>query len=250
MKISVITPTIRKDRLEIVEKALRKQTFEDFEWLIGSRFDPQIPWATWIEDDFEGGFWSLNRIYNKLIANAKGDLIVSWQDSIYAPPGALDAFWADFMATNGHGIISAVGDQYGKLDNFGKPYNKVWSDPRKRTDFGTFYQTSPENIEWNLCVVPRKTLLEIGGFDEQMDFLGYGLDGYQVNERLDAQEYEFYLDQTIESYTLRHDRSDFGGQEEWDKNNMMQEKRYEKRRHELMQIGQWPIIENQLLTTS
>jgi len=248
--ISVITPSIRKDRLEIVAKSLQKQTNEEWEWLIGSPFDPKIPWAKWIKDDFVGGFWSLNRIYNKLIENARGDLIVSWQDSIYTPPTSLDAFWEDFQSTDGVALISAVGDQYDKLDNFGKPHNKVWVDPRKTNKYGSFYETNADNIEWNFCAIPKKALETVGGFDEGLDFLGFGLDSYQVNERLDESGYKLYLNQEIESYSLRHNRDDYGGEDSWNQHNMMQGNKYQKRKQELIEKKQWPIITNKLLTTS
>lgn len=240
--ISIITPSIRPEALEIVAKSINKQTHDEWEWLIGSKFDPKIPYATWIKDDFEGGFWTLNRIYNKLIKETKGELIVSLQDSIYVPPGGLESFWASFLDTKGLGLVSGVGDQYDKVDNFGKPYNKVWSDPRKRLDQGTFYECTFPDVEWNWCAVPKQALIAVGGFDNGLDFLGFGMDGYQVNERLDKMGYKFFLDQTNESYTLRHDRSSHGGEENWIKNNNLKNGMYEQRRKELVNNTNWPIL--------
>jgi len=61
--ISIITPTIRESGLSLVDKTLRRQTFTDIEWLVGSKF--QSEFGRWVKDDFEGGYWTLNRIYNK-----------------------------------------------------------------------------------------------------------------------------------------------------------------------------------------
>lgn len=240
--ISIITPTIRKDGLGIVAKSIQKQTWDDWEWLIGSPFDPKIPWATWVKDDFTGGFWTLNRIYNKLIRSAKGSLIISLQDNIYVPPGGVESFWESFLATDGQSVITGVGDQYDAVDAFGKPYNKIWNDPRKRMNFGSFYETTPDNAEWNWLAIPREILIEVGGFDEELDFRGFGMDGYQVNERLDAMKYTFYLDQTNESYTLRHSRDSHGGQENWDKYNNLTNGEYVKRKKELIDQKEWPVI--------
>jgi len=240
--VSVITPSVRKEALEIVAKSLQKQTWDLWEWLICSPFDPEIPWATWIPDKFEGGFWTLNRAYNALIEQAKGSLIVSWQDSIYVPPEGIESFWESFLATEGQSVISGVGDQYDSLDSHQKPFSKVWNDPRKTLKHGTFYETTPDNAEWNWLACPKAPLQAIGGFDEELDFRGFGMDGYQVNERLDALGCKFFLDQTNESYTLRHDRDSHGGQENWDKNNNLSNGEYEKRRTELREAGQWPIL--------
>lgn len=55
-KICVITPTIRLEGLKLVQKALEEQTFTDFDWLICSRQDPKIDWATWIPDNLKGDY--------------------------------------------------------------------------------------------------------------------------------------------------------------------------------------------------
>jgi hypothetical protein len=53
---------------------------------------------------------------------------------------------------------------------------------------------------------------------------------------------KFYLDQTNESYTLRHNRDDFGGQKEWDNNHVLFNGKYDKRKAELKLSGEWPIL--------
>jgi hypothetical protein len=242
--ISIITPSVRKKALDIVAKSIQKQTTEDWEWLIGSKFDPKIPWAKWVKDDFEGGFWTLNRIYNKLVHEAQGDIIVSWQDSIYIPPEGLESFQTSFWGIDGLGLISGVGDQYEHVDAFGKPYSKVWTDPRKTVHYGTFYECTFPDVEWNWCAVPKLALTSCGGFDNGLDFLGFGMDGYQVNERLNEMGWKFYIDQTNESYTLRHDRSSHGGEDNWVKNNNLKNGNYEIRRQELKDKDQWPVLKH------
>lgn len=240
MKVSVITPTLRKEGLNVVKQSLLKQTYKDWEWLIGSPFDPEIPEATWIKDDFKGGFWSLNRIYNRLVSNARSPLIISWQDWIYANPDGLEKFVDTYNATKG--IVSGVGDQYESVNKWGKPQIKIWSDPRKRSDYGSFYECFPNDTEWNWCAIPRKAFFDIGGMDEELDFRGYGGDQLQAGERMDALGYKFYLDQTNESYTIRHSRDDFGGQEEWDLKHVLFNGEYDKRLYELKQKGEWPKL--------
>lgn len=242
MRITVVTPTVRREGLDVIRRALSKQSFTDYEWLIGAAFDPEIQEATWIQDDFKGGFWTLNRIYNRLFQKAKGELIVSWQDWIWAPADGLEKFWISYEATNKQAVISGVGDQYERLNKWGKPEVKIWSDPRKTDKNGSFYECYPNDAEWNWCAIPRASLLRVGGMDEGLDFLGYGGDQLQVGERMDALHIKFYLDQTNESYTIRHSRDDFGGQEKWDGNHVLFNGAYDKRVAELKAEGNWPTV--------
>jgi len=240
MKVSIITPTIRKEGLDIVRKALKKQTFRDFEWLIGSRFDPEIEEARWINDDFKDGYWSLNRIYNSLFHNSVGKIIITWQDWIYAGPEAVQKFVENVEKTNA--VISGVGDQYEQLNKWGKPEIKIWSDPRKTNKYGSFYEVNSNDAEWNFCAFPKEAIIKIGGMDEELDFLGYGGDQLQASERMDQLGIKFYLDQTNESFTVRHSREDFGGQENWDKNHVLFNGKYDKRKQELIKNGEWPKL--------
>lgn len=235
---------MRLEGLKIVERALEKQTFTDFMWFVGGPFHltrNESMLAVCMHDDFEGGYWTLNRAYNKLFQAAfDAELIVSWQDWIYAKPDALQKFWDAYEET--HSIISGVGDQYVEVDQYGKPIIKIWSDPRKRLDHGSFYEINPNDAEWNFCAIPKKAIYDIGGMDEQLDFLGFGGDQLQANERMDAMGYKFFIDQSNESYTIRHDRSKHGGQENWDKNHVLFNGKYDERKQQLIREGTWPKL--------
>jgi len=242
MKISVLTPTIRKNGLDIVRKALSNQSFIDFEWLIGSSFDPEISEARWIKDDFEGGYWSINRIYNKLFSQAKGELFISLQDWIWVRPDGLETFWNDYQATKGQGLITGVGDQYAGVNEFGKPTIKIWSDPRRTIKYGSFYEVNFQDIEYNWAALPKKLVYEVGGADEQLDFLGLGAEIFSIGDRLNDLGKKFYIDQTCESFTVRHGREDFGGEESWNSKNTFFNGKYVERKSELKQKGQWPHL--------
>lgn len=251
MDISIITPTIRKDGLDVVRKAVSKQKFDGtFEWLIGSPFDPEIPEATWVKDDFEGGYWSLNRIYNKLFRQAQGELFVTWQDWIYAPPTGLAQFWHSYKQTDS--IVSGVGDQYESVNKWGKPEVKIWSDPRKafkHPSGSTFYEIFSNDCEWNWAAIPRIYIYEVGGMDETLDFLGFGGDQLQICERMDAMGYKFYIDQTNESFTIRHGRESYGGEDRWNGKHVLFSITdsgltvYDERRLILQAAGMWPKLD-------
>lgn len=199
--ISVITVSIRPERLEIVKKCLDRQIGVEFEWIVEDFVDTSKT-------------WSFNTATNKAIKKAQGELLVFVQDSIWFNPDALHKFWQHYK-NNSKGCVSGVGDQYDKLDEYGKPIHKVWLDPRKRLDLGTFYECNPEDWEINFASLPKVLVEEIGGFDEEMDKY-YGMDNVAVAYRLDQIGAKFYLDQTNESFSYQHPRK-----ADWDKNHWL-----------------------------
>lgn len=252
MKISVITPSIRKDGLDIVKKALENQTFDknEFEWLVCSpsplpkRFTKLN--YTWVDDDSEHGFWALSRSYNKLFEAAEGELIVSLQDWIHIEPDGLQKFWENYEKMGPKSIITGCGDQYERLDKWGKPEIKIWSDPRKTEKYGSFYELGNfDDIEFNWCCFPKQAVLDVGGADNILDFLGFGADLYQMADRLnDFGGYKFYIDQTNESFSIRHDRKDYGGQLYWNENHVLLNHKYDIRKKQLIETDNWPVLKN------
>ena len=199
--ISVLTLSVRPEGLALVEKALKRQTFKDFEHIIQGR---AIPLA-------DPNVWTLNYDYNEAIKKSKGDLIVSWQDWTYADPTALEKFWFHYQQEP-KTLVTAVGNKYAD-DTWTV---KTWQDPRERSDQGTFYPCYFNDIEFNLCSIPRSALFDIGGFDESLDRY-FGMDGYSVVDRINLfGGYDFKIDQTIKSYSLEHGRP-----ENWEEKNAL-----------------------------
>ena len=197
-RLSVLTVSNRPDRLDIIKKCLDKQIFKDFEWLVEDFVDPKK-------------LWSFNEASNKGIKKCNGDLIVFIQDSIWFNPDTLAKFNFHFQ-NNPQACVSGVGDQYDQLDENGKPVHKVWLDPRKRADMGSFYECNPDDWEINFASVPKNLIYEIGGFDEEMD-QHYGMDNVAFALRLKQIGAKFFLDQTNESFSLQHPR-----RADWDEN--------------------------------
>lgn len=202
MLLSVITPSVRPEGLKLVEKALNRQTFRDFEWIVQGREKPLS----------KGEVWSLNRDYNCAIRKSRGDLIVSWQDWTHAKPDCLERFVQHFK-DEPKTLVTGVGNKY--TDETWMVVS--WQDPRKRSDQGSYYQCFFNDIEWNLCSVPREAIYAVGGFDESLDKLGYGMDGFSVVDRINLLGgYDFKIDQGIESFSLEHGRLP-----EWDEKNLV-----------------------------
>ena len=239
--ISIISPTIRRSGLDVVKRGILKQSYQDFEWLIGSNFDPGIEEAVWVEDNFKDGFWSLNRITNKLIKKAKGDIIITLEDWIYINPDAVEKFVTNLEKLGKGNVITAVGNQYERMGKY-KPEVCIWSDPRKRDDFGSFYQVFYNDIEFNCAGFWKSDFEKVGGCDEELDMIGSGIALYQCSDRWNDMGFKFWIDQTNETYTIRHGREDYGGQEEWDKKHILLNGLYNKRKQELIREGKWPIL--------
>jgi len=199
--LSVLTVSNRPDRLKIVEDCLNKQTFKDFEWVVDNTTNKP-----------EGYVWALNRAMNNAIKKSKGDLLVLIQDSIWFSPDALEKFNFHFI-NNPQACVSGVGDQYDQLDENDKPRHKVWIDPRKRADMGSFYECLPDDWEANFASLPRHLIYAIGGWDEEMDQY-YGFDNVAVALRLKEVGAKFFLDQTNESFSYVHNRPT-----DWNENN-------------------------------
>ena len=242
LKISVLTPSVRPLGLKILQDSLKKQTFlkEHFEWLICSKENPNIKEALWIPDTFKGGFWGLNRAYNALFKRAQGELLVTIQDWISINPDGLEKFYTNYEKTKG--IISGVGDQYEEVDKFNRPQIKIWKDPRKTDAFGSFYECYPNDCEWNYAAIPKAAIERVGGMDEELDFRGYGGDQLQTCARMDVAGCKFYIDQTNESFTIRHGREIAGSEENWNDNHVLFNGKYEERIRELKTEGKWPNV--------
>lgn len=212
-KISVISPSVRPEGLALVNKALRRQTFTDFEWLVVSPQD--YGFGKWVKEPPKNGgdYWGLNKAMNEAIRQAKGELVVSWQDWTYAKPNALEKFWQHYSLDHKK-IVSGVGNKY--QDESWSVV--VWQDPRIRSDYGTFYPCFFNDIEFNFCALPLNAFYAVGGYDEYLDKMA-GMDGYSVVERLNLLNdgWDFYLDQANESFSLEHGRLS----KDWDEKNWL-----------------------------
>lgn len=221
MKISVITPSVRPELIEIVGKCLKRQTFQDFEWLVGGPYNLMTPFDRVLGHDYdyrfipeppkkEGDYYGLNKAWNELFRNVKGELIIDYMDGIWIPPDCLEKFWFHYQ-NNNKSCVTAIGHQYDQVIN-GKPENRMWSDPRARIDQGTFYEV--EYIEMEFCLVsfPKQAVFDVGGIDEEFDKYA-ALAEKEMMFRMQKAGYKMYIDQTNEYRAIHHPRLT----EEWDK---------------------------------
>lgn len=222
--ITITTPTIRPEMMEVVAKSLARQNFKGtFEWLVGapakleSEFKKviNIPFTFLPEPPKKNqDFYSLNKCWNELFKHAKGELIVNIVDGIWFNSDVLTNVWNNYQA-NKQRIVGGIGHQYEQLDDHGKPTILVWRDPRAQTQYGSFWEINPQDMEWCLVAIPKKAIYDVGGIDSDVYDTVSALSEKDANLRMDRLGYTFWLDNSLEYFGLRHER--IGGKTEWDK---------------------------------
>lgn len=202
MKISVVTPSVREEGLEMVRRCLNRQSFRDFEWLVCSPFH-YYKAHEWIPEPEKrsGDMYNLNKCWNLLFNKARGDLIVSIVDMQWFAPDVLDNLWAHYHS-DPKSCVGGIGDQYAREEN-GKPEGMVWSDPRRKSEI--FYQVPPIDYELCLASIPRQAIVDVGGVDEEFDKYA-AMSEKELCLRIAPLGYRFYIDQTIEYRAMKHPR--------------------------------------------
>lgn len=233
-KISILTVTNRHGGIDIAWSSLRRQSFTDWEWILYdtlypdrlgavakyTKGDPRVKHLPQEPKDPKAKTW-LNHAQNQAFLASQGELIVLLQDYIAIKPDALEKFWVQHQQDHRY-FVSGVGHQYGRpgkdqvtdpeglITVFDKPFEGrpeliVWSDPRKTEKHGSFYPCMPPDWEANWAMCPRSLITDIGGWDESFDMKGHAWDNVSIAERAFMLGYEPYLDQTNESFSIRHE---------------------------------------------
>lgn len=170
IKISVLTPSIRPEGLEITRKCLAEQTFKDFEWLVEIGY----------------GKHDLNASYNRMLKRAKGELIVSLQDWIKVEPDYLEHFWAAYIEHPDTFWTSPVGKV--KEKDFTGEIKWDWRNHNPENKMCG--EISWDRWEIDSGAAPKKALFDIGGFDEELDNF-WSSDNVNVGCRADLAGYKF-----------------------------------------------------------
>ena len=233
-KISVMYLTSRYGGIDILWANMCRQTEQDFELVLVDALwreregevvkyinDSRLKYVRQ-SDKVPGAYTNLAHSDNQGFRECTGDLIVLLQDYIWAPPMALEKFLFHHEHSGGKLQITGVGHQYsrpsveditnpaGHITVFDSPYTKrpafqCWTDPRMRSDFGSFYECNPQDIEFNYCAIPRKMVAELGGMDEAFDAHGFAWDNVYMAVKGDMLGYKPVIDQTNECMGFNHD---------------------------------------------
>lgn len=176
-RITICTPTIRPDGLEVIQHGLKNQTLQDFEWLV----EISIP---------ERGH-DLNAAYNRMLKRAKGELVVSVQDYVEMPYGGLEKFWNAYQENPDTFFTAPLGKKLG---------DKVTWDWRESPD--ALMDWRRWEIDWGAA--PLKALKKIGGFDEALDEF-WSCDNINVGHRANMHGYKFKNLHDNKALVLDHD---------------------------------------------
>lgn len=226
-KISVITCTNRPGGLELINIALKRQTHKMFEWIVIAPKGYDIGDANvdiLLEDPpkEEGDYWSLYKAYNKAIAAASGDYILSVQDFTFFDPDAMRKLY--FNAKDNR-LITGFGHKYDKV--YPERGAVIWEDIRA-SDSRSLIKCPFHWIEFNFALFPKQAIYDIGGFDEYLDKFS-GMCGYDIVDRLDmVGGYEFMIDHDLETYSIEHGRPPM-----WEESNGIHGE-YQKRREKYL----------------
>ncbi len=151
-KISVVTPSIRPDGLNITQKCLAGQTFKEFEWLV----------EIGLKNEHD-----LNKAFNKMLKRAKGELIVFLEDYTAVPPDYLQKWW-DAYQKHPDTFMTAPLGKVSNLD-YQPPANWDWRAWKHKEGDGDFIPCNWDTWEIDNGAAPLKCLQNIGGFDEELD---------------------------------------------------------------------------------
>jgi len=162
MRITVVTPTIRPDGLDVVKNSLKRQLFTSFEWLTSVNVTGKV--------DF-------NKAMNEMISRARGELIVSVQDYIEIPYFGLQKFWEEYDGN--------------KKQVFTAPVGKTLDWKTTKWDWRRDRRGKCDWQEWEIdyASAPRQALIDVGGFDEELDNY-WGFDNVNIGLRLHMAGYE------------------------------------------------------------
>lgn len=230
VKVSVITITNRPGGIDMAWASLRKQTFQDFEWiLVDELFErraievveyvasPRLYYMQAVQKDPEKA-WNLSACYNFALLNARGKIVVSLQDYIWIPGDGLQRF-VTAIEEMGEVFITGVGhkaerpgkedivDPDGPVTIFGKPFEgrpEGIKERDGRIDGGTgIVETNYSFFELNWSAFPMRVAEEIGGFDEEMDRV-YGGENINFALRAHLAGHRIFMDKSNECVGIHH----------------------------------------------
>lgn len=218
--VSVVTVTKRPGSIDITWDGLLAQTLQEFEWVLCDElFDGRAAEVRSFVDDPRlvhipapvraGHLWNLNKAYNEALRHCRGELVVSLQDYIWIPPGALQQFWHAYEDRGPKTFVCGVTATYALPAEIRRPdgavtiFERPWTGPPDqlvRVDEDRFCfppgvsNASAHHWEINWGGAPLAALFDVGGFAEEHDTLFYSCDNVTVAAVAEHLGYDFVLD--------------------------------------------------------
>lgn len=244
--ISIVYPTCRLGGIDILKDNLDRQTFKDFEIVIGDElYDSRAKLVKWYLSKYKvkhfkpqppkpGYVWNLNSCYNEMVKMCEGTFIVSLQDFICISARGLERFW-DMHKLHPMALITGVGhkaknpekieiqDPLLTFDTITKPTGISETDERMMFREG-LHEQNYSYFELNWASFPTGYY-----FDESMDQF-YGGDNavFALQTKLPV-----FVDRSNEC--VGYNQALFGRPHDWEEKHQNKEGRLNKRIWDLNQ---------------
>lgn len=176
-KISVITPSIRPEYLNITQSDLENQTFQDFEWLT--------------EIGLRNRGYLLSTDLNKMLRRAKGEIVVMLQDCIHIEKDILQKIVDSYDGT-------FTTYPVGKVMKLEEDPKWDWRKHRPEREI------DPHYWEADFASAPLEAFYKIGGYDEEYD-KGWSWENVGLAWRAHYAGYKFRNNPDIISVAIDHD---------------------------------------------
>lgn len=181
MRISVITPSIRKDGLACTVESVAASEFEGFEHItklstVGPKPD-------------------LCASLNDCVRRSQGELIVIVQDWTRIPPDGLQRCWDRYQEDPEVGWTNVLQ----KTDDWQTVTKSDW-----RLDRPDGAYVAWNEWETDYACIPKKAIMEVGGWDEDFDS-GFSWDNVEIGYRLFKQGMGFRVDTRNRGLAWDHD---------------------------------------------
>jgi hypothetical protein len=195
-KVTVLTVSRRIGWEKMAAWELKKQTFQDFDWVIVTENDldihPYCPTQVRAAPP-KTRQSNLNASLNEGLRHCKGDYVILYQDFIELQADCFEKLLK--LATPNTFVTTLT-------------LNPPGTEPDPRAVPGTPpHDCWPERWEANVAIAPMGILRYLGGFDEEYDN-GWSWDNCNIAVRAAALGCQFIIDPTNNPQLLPHDRSD------------------------------------------
>jgi GT2 family glycosyltransferase len=167
-------------------ESLDKQTFQDFEWIVVSEQEVDVPY---IPAPPKKALSNLNASLNEGLRHCNGDYVVFYQDFIPLPE---DCFEKLVEAANSKTFVTTV-----TKNPEGQP-----DDPRY-LGLDTVRPCQPAEWEANVAIAPMEAIKQLGGFDEEYD-KGWSWDNVNLAERAAMLGFKFLADESNRPVLIDH----------------------------------------------
>lgn len=189
IKISVLTPTIRGKGLEIMQQCLKRQTMQDFEWLVEVGYT---------------GKYDINAAFNRMIRRAKGELLVFYEDYGKIMDDGIERFWKAYQEHPDTLFTAPLGKVDNLVDSVEKP-RWDWRATKQKVEQTDYTNCLPRCWEIDWACAPKKALYDVGGFDEEFDKHFSG-DNVSVGVRAEMKGWKFACLFTNPAIVFDHDK--------------------------------------------